>query len=85
MLEYSKNYRETTERFWNYYRVEPNNHPLNEDDPHTINYNAYPITNSQSFKYKISIKGKTSNVKKRMETPSEETQKLKEIFKFLFH
>ena len=33
MLEYSKNYRETTEGFWNYYKDEPNNPPLNDDDP----------------------------------------------------
>ena len=60
-LEYSKNYRKTTGSFWNYYRDEPNNPPLNDDDPPTINYNADPITNSESFKYKSSITGKTSN------------------------
>ena len=48
LLEYSKNYRKTTGSFWNYYRDEPNNPP---DD----NYNANPITNSESFKYKSSI------------------------------
>ena len=32
LLEYSKNYRKTT-GFWNYYRHEPNNPPLNDDDP----------------------------------------------------
>ena len=61
LLEYSKNYRKTTGSFWNYYRDEPNNPPLNDDDPPTINYNADPITNSESFKYKSSITGKTSN------------------------
>ena len=61
LLEYSKNYRKTTRSFWNYYRNEPNNPPLNDDDPPTINYNADPITNSDSFKYKSSITGKTSN------------------------
>ena len=61
MLEYSKNDRKTTGSFWNYYRDEPNNPPLNDDDPPTINYNADPITNSESFKYKSSITGKTSN------------------------
>ena len=55
LLEYSKNYRKTTGSFWNYYRDEPNNPP---DD----NYNANPIKNSESFKYKSSITGKTSNV-----------------------
>ena len=39
---------------WNYYRDEPNNPP-------TDNYQAYPITNSKSFKYKSSITGKASN------------------------
>ena len=42
-------------------RDEPNNPPLNDDDPPTINYNADPITNSDSFKYKSCITGKTSN------------------------
>ena len=32
-----------------------------QDDPPTINYNAGPITNSESFKYKSLITGKTSN------------------------
>ena len=61
LLEYSKNYRNTTGRFWNYYRDEPDNPPLNDDDPPSINYNADPITNSELFKYKSSITGKTSN------------------------
>ena len=39
---------------WSYYKDEPNNPPRN-------NYNADPITNSASFKYKRSITGKTSN------------------------
>ena len=42
LLECSKNYSKTTGSFWNYYRDEPNNPPLN--------YNADPITNSESFK-----------------------------------
>ena len=61
LLEYSKNYRKTTGSLWNYYRDEPNNPPLNDDDPPTINYNADPITNSESFKYKSIVTGKTSN------------------------
>ena len=44
LLEYSKNYRKTTESLWNYYRDEPSN-PLS--------------SNSESFKYKTSITGKT--------------------------
>ena len=49
LIEYSKNYRKATGSLWNYYRDEPNNPPNN-------NYNADPITNSASFKYKNSIK-----------------------------
>ena len=54
LLEYSKNYRKTTGSFWNYYRDEPNNPPA-------ADYNADPITDFQSFKYKSSIIGKKSN------------------------
>ena len=54
LLEYSKNYRKTTGSLWNYYRDEPNNPP-------TDNYIADPITNSESFKNKGSITGKTLN------------------------
>ena len=54
LFEYCKNYRKTTGSFLNYYRDQPNNPP-------TINCNAEPITNSESFKYKSSITGKTSN------------------------
>ena len=68
---------------WNYNRDEPNNPPLNDDDPPTINYNADPITNSESFKYKSSITGKTSN--STVKTLSKEIQKLRKILKFLFH
>ena len=52
LLEYSKSYRQTRGSLWNYYRDEPNNFPAN-------NYNADPIINSESFKYKTSIIGKT--------------------------
>ena len=44
LLEYSKNYKKTTGSLWNYYRDQPND-PLS--------------TNSESFKYKTSIVGKT--------------------------
>ena len=53
LIEYSKNYRKTTGSWWNYYKDEPNK-------PHGANYNANPIRNSVSFKYKTSITGKTS-------------------------
>ena len=58
LLEYSKNYRKTTGSLWNYYRDEPNNSPLNDDDPPTVNYTADPITNSKSFKCQSKITGK---------------------------
>ena len=51
LLEHSKNYRETTGSFWNYYRDEPGN-PLS--------------SNSKSFKYKTSIKGNTYNVDEKI-------------------
>ena len=54
LIEYSKNYRRTTGRLWNYYRDERNNSPAD-------NYNADPITNFPSFKYKSNIIGKTPN------------------------
>ena len=44
LFEYSKNYRKTTGSLWNYYRDEPSN-PLS--------------TNSESFKYKTNVVGKT--------------------------
>ena len=70
LLEHSKSYRKTTGR------DEPNNPP---DD----NYNADPITNSESFKYKSSITGKTSNANQGTEQGN--SKKLKEILKLLFH
>ena len=54
LIEYCKNYRKTTGSLWNYYRDEPNNPPND-------NYNADPITNSASFKYKSSLIRKTPN------------------------
>ena len=54
MLEYSKNYRKIAGSLYNYYRDEPNDFPAN-------NYNPNPITNSESFKHKTTITGKTSN------------------------
>ena len=54
LLGYSKNHRTTTESLQKYYRNEPNDFPAS-------NYNANPITNSESFKCKGSITGKTSN------------------------
>ena len=79
LLEYSKNYRKPTRSFWNYYRDEPNNPPLNDDDPCTINYNADPITNSKSFKYKSIITGKTSNANNGTERRNTKTKTNLEI------
>ena len=78
LIEYSKNYRKTKDSLWNYYRDEPT---VSGDD-----YNANPITNSKSFKYKTSITGKTSNVNKKMvKTMNKKKQRLKKILKLLFH
>ena len=79
LLEYSKNYRKTTGSLWNYYRDDPNNPP-------TDNYNADPLTNSESFKYKSSITGKTSNANQENgENTEQENTKTKKILKLLFH
>ena len=62
VFRYSKNYSKTSACFWNYHREEPNNPPTNfVTNPLTVNYNADLITNSESFKYKSSIIGKTPN------------------------
>ena len=45
LLEYSKNYGKTSVTLWNYYN----------------DVSTDPITNSESFKYKTSITGKTPN------------------------
>ena len=79
LLKYSRNYRKTTGSFWNHYRDEPNNPPLNNDDPPTVNYNADPITNSESFKYKNSITGKTSNANNATEQGNTKAKKNLEI------
>ena len=55
LLEHSKNYKKTTGNFWNYYKDEPNNPRLNDDDPPIVNYSADSKTNTESFKYKGSI------------------------------
>ena len=79
LLECSKNYRKTTGSFWNYYRDEPNHPPLNDDDPPTINYNADPKRNSESFKYKSSITGKTSNANNNSEQENTKPKRNLEI------
>ena len=79
LLEYSKNCRKTTESFRNYYRDEPNNPSLNDDDPHPVNYNADPITNSESFKYKSTIKRKASDANNGTQQGNTKTKKNLEI------
>ena len=59
LIEYNKNYRNSTGSLLNYYRDKPNN-------PLADNYNADPITNSKSFEYKTNITGKTYNVDERI-------------------
>ena len=49
LLESNKNYKKTTGSLQSYYRDKPNNPPATD-------YNA-----NESFKYKSSITGKTSN------------------------
>ena len=54
LLEYSKNYKETTGRLWNYYRDEPNSTTDNDNITPTI-------LNSKSFDYKINFIGSVTN------------------------
>ena len=78
LLEYSKSYRKTAGSLWNYYRDEPNGFPAN-------NYNANLITNSESFKYKSSITGKTSKNGGNTEQGNTKTKKNLEIVVSLRH
>ena len=61
LLEYSKNYRKTTECLWNYYRDEPNSGAAGNKN--------YSIKDSKSFDYETSITGKLegNNVEKDVE------------------
>ena len=58
LIEYSKNYRNTTESLWNYYRDERNSGAIGN-----INYS---IKDSKPFNYEISVTGKLegNNVEK---------------------
>ena len=82
LLEYSKNYKKTKGSLWNYYRDEPNAFPAN-------NYNANHIANSESFKYKSNITGKTSHANqeygKNTDQGNTETKKNLEIVVPLNH
>ena len=64
LIEYSKTYRKKAGRLEDYYTDVPNNPPIypsTDYNPPTISYNADPVTNSASFKYKSSIIRKTPN------------------------
>ena len=82
LLEYCKNYKKTTGS-WNYYRDEPNNPPLNDDDTPTVNYNADPLTNFESFKYKSIITGKTSNANQNGKNSEKRNTKTKKNLKIV--
>ena len=78
LLGYSKNYRKTIGSLWNYYRDEPDNTPATD-------YNADPITNSESFKYKSSIAGKITNAnQKDDENTEQENTKSKKNLEIVF-
>ena len=87
LLGYTKNYRKTTGSLWNHYRDEPNNPPFNPhvgNNPPTVNYNADPITNSASFKYKISILWKTPNAnQENSEKTEQENTRTKKILQIV--
>ena len=53
LLEYSKNYKETTGSLWNYYRDESNSS--------TDNNITHSILNSESFDYKANFMGSVAN------------------------
>ena len=56
LIEFSKNYRETTGSLQNYYRDELTDNTNNNNFP---NKN---VINSESFKYKTNVTGSTYNV-----------------------
>ena len=88
LLEYSKNYKKTTGSSWNYYRDE-----LGDDTNNNNNLNKNVI-NSESFKHKTSITGKTYKVNERItnaegnqvNNPNYDADKSgKKMLKLLFH
>ena len=79
LIEYSKNYKKTTGRQWNYYRDE-----LSDDTNSNNNLNKNE-TNSEFFKYKASITGSTYNVN-QVNNPNYDVDKSgKKKLKLLFH
>ena len=78
LRKYIKSYRKTTGSLWNYYRDEPVDFLAN-------NYNANSITNSESFEYKTSITGKTSNANQENgENIEQENTKIKKYLEIFF-
>ena len=69
LLEYSKKYRKTTGSLWNYYRDKPSN---------------LLSSNSESFKYKTNIVGKTPEDKDSL-TDVKVFIPLKHLSNFLGH
>ena len=57
LIEYNKNYKKATGSLRNYYRDEPNGCVVGEN-----NKIDYPIKDSKSFDYKISITGKPEGI-----------------------
>ena len=55
LLYYSKNYRKTTESFWNYYRDEPISGYNNGNNERTRIF--YPVKDSENFNYKTKLVG----------------------------
>ena len=55
LLYYSKNFRKTTESFWNYYPDKPNSVYIGDDERTRI---FYPISGSESLNYKTKLVGK---------------------------
>ena len=60
LLEYSKNYSNTSGSLWNYYRDELTDEANDDNGP---NKN---VINSKSFKYKTNITGSTYSVPRRI-------------------
>ena len=56
LLEYSKNYKQTTDSLWNYYRDESNNGTDNNNNNNNNNNNiTHSILNSESFDCKANF------------------------------
>ena len=70
LLQYSKNYRKTTGRSWNYYRDEPSG-PLS--------------SNSESFKYKRQVLQEILTMLVMVKTVMMQTKLAKVKLKLLFH